>query len=77
MFACDRLNESQSVDMHACLVQERDLGDEYGWKQVPGDVFRPASHRLLFTSLIGTGYHLSSVAACVIFFTIMGDLYTS
>ncbi|KAK2563291.1 Transmembrane 9 superfamily member 3 [Acropora cervicornis] len=57
--------------------RERDLGDEYGWKQVHGDVFRAASHRLLFTSLIGTGYHLSSVAACVILFTIMGDLYTS
>lgn len=56
---------------------ERDLGDEYGWKQVHGDVFRPASHRLLFTSLIGTGYHLSMVAACVILFTIMGDLYTA
>ncbi|XP_073252380.1 transmembrane 9 superfamily member 3-like [Porites lutea] len=56
---------------------ERDLGDEYGWKQVHGDVFRPASHRLLFTSLIGTGYHLSTVALCVILFTIMGDLYTA
>ncbi|CAH3045205.1 unnamed protein product [Pocillopora meandrina] len=56
---------------------ERDLGDEYGWKQVHGDVFRPASHRVMFTSLIGTGYHLSSVAGCVIMFTIMGDLYTT
>lgn len=59
-----------------CLLQERDLGDEYGWKQVHGDVFRPASHRLLFSSLIGTGYHLSSVTLLVVLFTIMGDLYT-
>ncbi|XP_031553580.1 transmembrane 9 superfamily member 3-like [Actinia tenebrosa] len=55
---------------------ERDLGDEYGWKQVHGDVFRPASHRLLFSSLIGTGYHLCCVAFLVVLFTIMGDLYT-
>jgi len=27
---------------------DRDLGDEYGWKQVHGDVFRPSSHPMLF-----------------------------
>ena len=37
---------------------ERDLGDEYGWKQVHGDVFRPPSYSLLLSSLIGTGYQL-------------------
>ena len=34
---------------------ERDLGDEYGWKQIHGDVFRPATQRMFFCSLIGTG----------------------
>lgn len=37
---------------------ERDLGDEYGWKQVHGDVFRPASHAMLFSALIGAGYQV-------------------
>lgn len=37
---------------------ERDLGDEYGWKQVHGDVFRPASHAMLFSALIGSGYQV-------------------
>lgn len=37
---------------------ERDLGDEYGWKQVHGDVFRPASHPILFSALIGAGYQV-------------------
>ena len=32
---------------------ERDLGDEYGWKQVHGDVFRPAASPLMFSALIG------------------------
>ncbi|XP_070545494.1 transmembrane 9 superfamily member 3-like [Ptychodera flava] len=54
---------------------ERDLGDEYGWKQVHGDVFRPASHSVLFSSLIGSGYHIVSVSLCVITFAIVGDLY--
>src|SRR5690606_15712250 len=34
---------------------ERDLGDEYGWKQVHGDVFRTPSYAMFFSVLIGTG----------------------
>ncbi|XP_046853365.1 transmembrane 9 superfamily member 3-like [Xenia sp. Carnegie-2017] len=55
---------------------ERDLGDEYGWKQVHGDVFRGASYPMFFSSLIGTGYHLTFVGFLVIVSTIIGDLYT-
>ncbi|XP_059489038.1 transmembrane 9 superfamily member 3 [Neocloeon triangulifer] len=55
---------------------ERDLGDEYGWKQVHGDVFRPASQPMIFSALIGTGYQVVTVALCVIIFAILGELYT-
>ncbi|XP_073842555.1 transmembrane 9 superfamily protein member 3 [Musca autumnalis] len=55
---------------------ERDLGDEYGWKQVHGDVFRSPPHALLFSALIGAGYQLISVVFCVIIFAIVGELYT-
>lgn len=55
---------------------ERDLGDEYGWKQVHGDVFRSPPHPLLFSALIGAGYQLVSVVFCVILFAIIGELYT-
>ncbi|XP_022079469.1 transmembrane 9 superfamily member 3-like [Acanthaster planci] len=55
---------------------ERDLGDEYGWKQVHGDVFRPASHPMVFSALIGSGYHLATVALAVIVLTLWGHLYT-
>lgn len=57
-------------------MQERDLGDEYGWKQVHGDVFRPASHSLLFSALIGAGHQLTTVIFSVIVFAILGELYT-
>lgn len=56
--------------------QERDLGDEYGWKQVHGDVFRPPSYNMFFSALIGTGYQLTTVVLCVIIFAIFGELYT-
>ncbi|CAL1272135.1 unnamed protein product [Larinioides sclopetarius] len=55
---------------------ERDLGDEYGWKQVHGDVFRPPVHPTLFTALIGSGYQITVVILCVIMFSILGELYT-
>ena len=51
------------------------MGDEYGWKQVHGDVFRAPPSSLILTSLIGTGCQLASVFLIVIAFTIMGDLY--
>ena len=52
------------------------MGDEYGWKQVHGDVFRSASYPLMFSSLIGTGYQLAVVGFIVIVMSIIGDLYT-
>jgi transmembrane 9 superfamily protein 3 len=55
---------------------ERDLGDEYGWKQVHGDVFRPATHPVLFSALIGSGYQMAFVALCTITIAILGELYT-
>ncbi|XP_063218210.1 transmembrane 9 superfamily member 3 [Bacillus rossius redtenbacheri] len=55
---------------------ERDLGDEYGWKQVHGDVFRPASHPMLFSAMVGAGYQVTVVVLSVIIFAILGELYT-
>ncbi|KAG5677592.1 hypothetical protein PVAND_007340 [Polypedilum vanderplanki] len=55
---------------------ERDLGDEYGWKNIHGDVFRSSSYPILLQSLIGCGYQLVSVVLCVTSFAIMGELYT-
>lgn len=55
---------------------ERDLGDEYGWKQVHGDVFRPVPNLAVFSALIGSGYQLTTVTISVIVFTIFGELYT-
>lgn len=55
---------------------DRDLGDEYGWKQVHGDVFRAPPQALIFSSLVGAGYQLIVVVLVVIAFAILGELYT-
>ena len=59
-----------------CLPQERDIGDEYGWKQVHGDVFRPPVYPTLFTSLVGCGHQLAVVAIGCILSELLGHLYT-
>lgn len=55
---------------------ERDLGDEYGWKQVHGDIFRPPTSPMFFSALIGTGYQITTVTFIVILLAIVGELYT-
>ncbi|OZC09873.1 hypothetical protein X798_02979 [Onchocerca flexuosa] len=55
---------------------ERDLGDEYGWKQVHGDVFRTPSFPMLFSSLVGTGCHVFTVVIITIILAIIGEFYT-
>lgn len=65
-----RYNEKDIDDL------ERDLGDEYGWKQVHGDVFRAPPFSTVLTSLIGSGYQMASVVFIVVLFAIVGELYT-
>lgn len=61
-----------AVDVEA----DDELTDDYGWKQVHGDVFRPPERPLLFCSLIGTGYHLLSVLFITIGLAILSEFYT-
>ncbi|XP_014282711.1 transmembrane 9 superfamily member 3 [Halyomorpha halys] len=55
---------------------EKDLGDEYGWKQVHGDVFRPPTYSMIFSAMVGSGYQVTVVTFAVIIFAILGELYT-
>lgn len=52
-----------------------DVGDESGWKQIHGDVFRPPSNLILFSSLVGTGHQLVVLVFCVIIFALLGAMY--
>uniref|UniRef100_A0A0R3WMY6 Transmembrane 9 superfamily member n=1 Tax=Hydatigena taeniaeformis TaxID=6205 RepID=A0A0R3WMY6_HYDTA len=55
---------------------ERELGDEYGWKQVHGDVFRSPTGTLYFASLIGNGVHITVVSLMVALLALIGKMYT-
>ncbi|VDK38558.1 unnamed protein product [Taenia asiatica] len=55
---------------------ERELGDEYGWKQVHGDVFRGPTGTLYFSGLIGNGVHIAVVSLIVALLALVGKMYT-
>ncbi|KAJ3057107.1 hypothetical protein HK097_000571 [Rhizophlyctis rosea] len=57
------------------LDMDRDLGDEYGWKQVHGDVFRAPPNLTFISALLGTGVQLCVLTLSVIMVTIIGELY--
>jgi len=52
-----------------------DVGEESGWKQVHGDVFRPPQHLVAFSALIGTGQHMGVVSFVVIILAILMEYY--
>ena len=53
------------------------MGEDFGWKQVQGDVFRFPSYTPVFASLIGTGVQLAVMVGFIIVLSIIGDLYAS
>jgi len=57
------------------VEDDRDVGDESGWKQVHGDVFRPPPYLVTFAAIIGTGHQLIILVFMVIFISLVGSLY--
>jgi len=57
--------------------EDGEVGDESGWKQIHGDVFRAPPHLTLFSALIGTGHQICILNFSVIIFSIIGTYYES
>ncbi|KAI1715447.1 endomembrane protein 70 domain-containing protein [Ditylenchus destructor] len=65
--------QKETIDIE---MDDIDLPDDYGWKQVHGDVFRTPQYPLIFSSLIGTGYHLLGCLFITIGLAILAEFYT-
>ncbi|CAO3588445.1 unnamed protein product [Absidia cylindrospora] len=69
-------NDYARYDREEALADfDRDFGDDWGWKQVHGDVFRPPDRLMVLAAFLGTGYQLVLLAAVVILYAMVGDLY--
>lgn len=58
-------------------LDDLDVSDELGWKQIHGDVFRPPSKLMLFSAMLGTGHQLILLVFSVLFLSIIGTYYRS
>lgn len=54
---------------------ERDMSDEYGWKLVHGDVFRPVNHLMWLSAVYGNGIQFVVQAVVVVLCAIAGSLF--
>ena len=50
-------------------------GEDAGWKQVHGDVFRAPAFLVIFSALMGTGWQLVVLTLSVILFAVLGPLH--
>lgn len=54
---------------------DRDFGDDSGWKQIHGDVFRRPPNLILYAACFGAGMQMTAMVLCVILMAIAGSLY--
>ena len=54
-------------------LQSTKINEDYGWKEIHGDVFRPPAHSLFFSSLVGTGLQIMVVLIGVLLGLTLGD----
>lgn len=63
-----RYAKDDDLDMEGMQV----IGEDTGWKQVHGDVFRQPSHLELFAAMVGTGWQLVVLILFVILYAMAG-----
>lgn len=50
----------------AHFLSQEDVQEDYGWKLVHGDVFRPPTHPMLLSVLVGSGMQLVAMTGLVL-----------
>ena len=66
-------NVNSDIDTYNFRVSQFEDIDEYDWKQVAGDVFRPPSvNILLLSSILGTGCQLLSMFTIILVLGVLG-----
>lgn len=56
---------------------DEDVQEDYGWKLVHGDVFRPPNRPLLLSILAGSGIQLAVMTGLTLVFAVLGFLSPS
>jgi transmembrane 9 superfamily member 2/4 len=54
-----------------------DVGEDFGWKLVHGDVFRPPRRRMILSVLVGNGVQFLCMTTVTLFFALLGFMSPS
>lgn len=63
-----RYAKDEDVDIEGIQV----IGEDFGWKQIHGDVFRPPIYLVLFSAILGSGWQLLVLVVGVNVYAILG-----
>ncbi|KAI9317096.1 hypothetical protein BX666DRAFT_1857790 [Dichotomocladium elegans] len=67
----------KDISRYNAVEAQEDVQEDYGWKLVHGDVFRPPNHPMLLSVLVGSGAQLVAMTALVLVFSVLGFLSPS
>ncbi|KAI7885291.1 hypothetical protein K492DRAFT_141962 [Lichtheimia hyalospora FSU 10163] len=67
----------KDISRYNAVEAQEDVQEDYGWKLVHGDVFRPPTHPMLLSVLVGSGMQLVAMTGLVLVFAILGFLSPS
>ncbi|KAJ3050288.1 hypothetical protein HK097_008758 [Rhizophlyctis rosea] len=67
----------KDIARYNALEAQEDAQEDFGWKLVHGDVFRPPVHRMFFAVAVGNGAQLLLMASVTMMFAVLGFLSPS
>jgi transmembrane 9 superfamily protein 2/4 len=67
----------RDISRYNNITDEENSQEDFGWKMVHADVFRPPSHRMLLSIFVGTGAQLVLMTAITLVFATLGFLSPS
>ncbi|RUS13977.1 Endomembrane protein 70-domain-containing protein, partial [Endogone sp. FLAS-F59071] len=67
----------KDISRYNAVDAQEDVQEDFGWKLVHGDVFRPPAHSMLLSVMLGNGAQLFFMAAVTLVFAVLGFLSPS
>ncbi|KAI9255222.1 hypothetical protein BDA99DRAFT_467455 [Phascolomyces articulosus] len=67
----------KDISRYNSVEAQEDVQEDYGWKLVHGDVFRPPTQLMMLSVLVGSGTQLIAMTALTLVFAVLGFLSPS
>ncbi len=68
---------SKDISRYNAIDLSEDVQEDFGWKLVHGEVFRPPQRPILLSAMVGNGAQIASIIAVTLLFAVFGFLSPS